>query len=246
LTNGDTLASLNITCATTFTAGGLPGTYPTSCLATTNPNNAYAITYVGGTLTVTAATATMISPAPGSTLPIRPVAGSTRVSSGTFTWTQWPGTAGYYIQVSASPGTASYGTIQTSGSVMTATFNNILINGSPLYVRLGTRINNTWQYLDYVYTAPTPIKAAMIPPVPGSIVHGGTATFTWNPGYGVAAYYVQVGSSLGNPNFGSAQTIGTSLTWSNLPTNNSTIYVRLSSRINNAWVWTDYTYTAAP
>ena len=64
----DTIASLAITCSTTYTVTSLAGTYPTNCVAGTNPLNKYTITYVPGKLTVSPVAATMISPAPGTQL----------------------------------------------------------------------------------------------------------------------------------------------------------------------------------
>ncbi len=51
LVGTDTIASLGtITCTSTFKAGGLPGTYPTSCSGATSAD--YSFTYVAGTATV--------------------------------------------------------------------------------------------------------------------------------------------------------------------------------------------------
>jgi Legume lectin domain/MBG domain (YGX type)/Abnormal spindle-like microcephaly-assoc'd, ASPM-SPD-2-Hydin/Divergent InlB B-repeat domain len=50
LVNGDTAATLGVSCRTTATSASLPGNYPSSCTASNGGN--YAITYVNGTVTV--------------------------------------------------------------------------------------------------------------------------------------------------------------------------------------------------
>ncbi len=236
LANGDTVAVLAITCSTTYKAGGLPGTYPTSCVAASNPSNAYTISYVSGTLTVTAATATMISPVPGSTL-----TGSTV----TFTWTTWPGATQYDLQVATSPGLGNIFSRPTTGNSLTVT--NIPITGQTLYVRLMTMLSTGWQVLDYTYIAPAPVPAAMISPTPGSTLHAGTATFTWSAGLGIQQYQVLIGNAPGNTTYAnSLNTTATSFTATTLPKNNSTIYVRLISRTATTTYFVDYTYIAAP
>ncbi len=83
----DTIASLTITCSTTYTVTSLAGTYPTNCVAGANPLNKYTITYVAGKLTVNPVAATMISPTPGTQL---------QGTSVTFNWTTG-GTTGPYV-----------------------------------------------------------------------------------------------------------------------------------------------------
>jgi hypothetical protein len=231
----DTLASLGpITCTTTFKAGALPGTYPTSCSGANNP--AYVYTYVAGKLTVVPTTSTIISPVQGSVLPS---------PTQTFTWTTFPGVSRYLIYVGTIPGGNNLGGLNTF-TATSFTVTNLPMDGSTIYVRLYSWINTGWQYLDYTYTG-TPIKAAMISPVPGSTTKGGTATFTWTAGQGVSRYLFQVGTIPGGSNLGGLNTLtATSATVNNLPKNGSTIYVRLYSWINAGWQYTDYTYVAGP
>jgi hypothetical protein len=237
LTNGDTQASLNITCSTTYMAGGLPGTYPTSCLAGSNPNNAYNISYVSGTLTVTAATAIMISPVQGSQLT------STTV---TFTWTSW-GTAQKYALYAGTTGVGSANVVNVNTTATSYTATNIPIVGGTLYVRLFSFIGSGWQWVDYTYAAPAPVKSAMISPVPGSTLHAGTATFTWSAGVAVTRNALYIGTTgVGSANLASPNPATSGFTATNLPTNNTTIYVRLYSWIGTGWQWIDYTYIAAP
>ena len=80
---------------------------------------------------------------------------------------------------------------------------------------------------------------------PASTLTSSTTTFTWNTGTGVSQYWLSVGSTVGGTQFYD-QDRGTSLsaTVSGLPTNGSTVYVRLKSKIGTNWVNSDYTYTA--
>jgi hypothetical protein len=238
LAGTDTLASLNILCSTTYQAGGIPATYPTSCLAGTNPNNAYIITYVSGILTVTPATAIMISPVQGSVLPS---------STQTFTWATIANAWYYQICFGSSVGFTNLGCSPVLATT-SYTATNLPMSGATIYVRLSTRfLTGVTNYLDYTYTG-TPIKAAMLTPAPGSTLSGGTATFTWTPGQGVWYYTVCVGTSLGFTNLGCSNPLSAT-TWSitTLPKNGSTIYVRLNSRLLTGPVqYNDYTYVAGP
>ena len=236
LTNGDTVAGLSITCSTTYKAGGIPGTYPTTCVAAANPNNAYTITYVSGTLTVTATTATMISPVPGSTL---------TSSTVTFQWTTYPGVTAVSLYVGTAPGSANIANFLTTTGATSYTVTNIPLNGGTIYARLNVNFNGALIYLDYTYTA-VQMRAQILTPTPGSTTAGGKATFTWSAGYGVTQYTLYVGTTLGNRDISWSSTTAQTLTVTTLPKNGSTIYVRLYSLINGTQYYLDYTYVAGP
>ena len=172
-----------------------------------------------------------------------PVNGSTLTgTSQTFTWNN-AGANLYQVFVGTSVGALDIGaSSQTTGT--SATVTGLPNNGSTLYVRLWSLIGLTWSSTDFTYTAsslgparPTSLSTcrhsqAQVKPLPGII-----------PG---SLYQVFVGTSVGAVNIGaSAQTTGTSATVNGLPTNGSTVYVRLWSLIGLTWVYTDYTYTAS-
>jgi uncharacterized protein YkwD len=100
---------------------------------------------------------------------------------------------------------------------------------------------------------PTPVggtKASLTSPTPGSTLPGATATFAWTAGTNVSYYWLSVGTTgAGSTNVYSqlAGAGGTarSATVSGLPTNGSTIYVRLYSTIGGAWLTADNTSRAA-
>jgi trypsin len=97
--------------------------------------------------------------------------------------------------------------------------------------------------------APTPSPssglAQMTNPQPGSTLTGARATFSWSAG-NASAYKLFVGTSPGLSNiYNSGKLYARSATVATLPTNGSTIYVRLLSLVRSTWQSIDYTYTAA-
>ena len=91
----------------------------------------------------------------------------------------------------------------------------------------------------------TAVKAAMVSPTPGSVLPGASVTFTWTAGTGVSTTYLWVGTTPGGVdlvNFGGGTATSYTAT---LPTNGSSIYVRLWSVIGGGLQYTDYTYTEA-
>ena len=176
------------------------------------------------------------SPAPGSTLPS---------SSVTFQWTSGLGIADRYLSVGSSAGGGQF----FAGYVGAATsklVSDLPTNGSTVYVRLSSWINGGWQVQDYTYTAVTPSPSAMISPSAGATLPSSVMTFTWTPGFAVADRYFTVGTTpTGGEIFASYVGAATSQVVSGLPTNQSTVYVRLHSWINGGWQTNPYTYTAA-
>ena len=87
-------------------------------------------------------TAEMSTPAPGSVLP---------GSAVTFTWTAGSARA-YKLFVGNAPGAAD---IYNSGklTVRTLRVRNIPTNGATIYVRLWSRVNGSWVFVDYTYQA---------------------------------------------------------------------------------------------
>jgi serine protease len=119
-------------------------------------------------------------------------------------------------------------------------------DGSTIYVQLWTALSTGYQFNDYSYTASGgSTKAVMIGPVPGSTLSGASVTFTWSAISGAAAYWLDVGSSLGQSNiFGQNVGLGTGQTVNGIPTDGSTVYVRLWTLVGGAWQSNDYTYKA--
>lgn len=96
--------------------------------------------------------------------------------------------------------------------------------------------------------SPTPSNeiATMITPVPGSTLSGSEVTFTWTDIN--RTLYFRIGSSLGGSQYYSRfvpENASSTHTVTGLPTDGSTIYVRLSTYIHGTgWQHQDYQYTA--
>jgi hypothetical protein len=95
-------------------------------------------------------------------------------------------------------------------------------------------------------TTPEPIKAQIIGPVAnGGSLSGAQVTLSWNPGRGVTAYQLSVGSTVGGSDlYDGSQGTGLSQAVT-LPTDGSPIYVTLQSLIQGAWKANNYVFTAA-
>ncbi len=85
----------------------------------------------------------------------------------------------------------------------------------------------------------------MSSPTPGSTLPSDSAKFVWVAGSGTSAYWLYVGTTPGGRDI-YTQSQGSSLqaTVSGLPTDGSSVYVRLWSRVSGAWQYADYSYTS--
>jgi hypothetical protein len=83
-------------------------------------------------------------------------------------------------------------------------------------------------------------------PVPGSTLSASSETFSWSEGAGVSAYWLEAGTTPGGTQiFSGTPVTQRSATVSGLPTNGSTVYIRLWSLKRSGWQCNDYTYVAA-
>jgi hypothetical protein len=85
-----------------------------------------------------------------------------------------------------------------------------------------------------------------IDPPNGSTLTGASQTFSWT-GTGVTEWWLYVGTSVGAKDIDNSGSLGTatSHTVNGLPTDGSTVHVRLWYRIGGSWSKTDFTYTAS-
>ncbi len=188
---------------------------------------------------VAPAKAQIIDPAPGATL-----AGSTA----TFRWNAGAAVVRYFLFVGLWQGGNTLFS-QDMGTSLEAVVTNLPVDGSTIHVRLWSFIDGGWQFNDYTFKAAgsvTPVKAALTAPSPGSVLPGATATFQWSAGQAVTRYFLFIGRWQGG-NTILSQDMGASLsaTVSNLPTDGSTLYVRLWSLIQGSWQFNDYVFTAS-
>jgi hypothetical protein len=166
-----------------------------------------------------------------------------------FTWTPGNTAANFELWV----GTTGVGSsnLYNSGSV-TATTETVSVlpsNGEKLYVRLYSLINGAWQPIDYTYVAyGSPTQAVLTTPTPdtSTALSGTSVAFSWTPSNIATHYELWVGTTgVGSSNlYNSGSVTATTETVSVLPSNGKTVYVRLYSLINGAWLYTNYTYVA--
>ena len=180
--------------------------------------------------------AVLTSPAPGSTF-----AGS----SVSFTWTAASGATGYYLLI-GSTGVGSNNIYNSAEKTVTSyTFTAMPTNGEAIYVRLITNFNGTWTHDDYTFTALA--QASLTSPTQGSTFSGPSVTFMWTAAPGATSYYLLIGSTgVGSNNiYNSAPKTVTAYTFTAMPINGETIYVRLVTNLSGTWLDKDYTFKAA-
>ena len=162
------------------------------------------------------------SPVPSSTL---------TDSTATFVWTangtpvlQW------WLYVGSSPGSASYFNSGTLGTNLTATALGLPTDGSQVHVRLWYRTTWGWQFLDYQYTAVTPVIApAITSPAAGSTFSASNVTFVWTAnGNPATGFWLYIGTAVGAADLFNSGWLGTttSVAVAGLPTDGSQIHAR--------------------
>jgi len=229
-TNGDTptssstkyTAKISVTSSETIKAIAIATGLPSSSIATA----AYQL----------AIPAVLTSPTSGSIL-----AGS----DVTFTWSAGSGITNYELYVGTTG--AGSNNLYNSGEITTTsdTVSGIPTNGEAIYVRLYSKTSGLSQYYDYTFTAAE--LATLTSPTPGSTLAGPSVTFTWTSIPGNTGYWLFLGTTgVGSKDLlDSGETAATSVTFSALPTNGTTIYARVYTRYNGNLVYNDYTYKAA-
>jgi hypothetical protein len=194
---------------------------------------AYAFTdYTYTALTATAATLT--TPTPSSTFTSPTI---------TFDWTAVTGATKYELELgSTGVGSSNVFSSTTTGTTITAT--NLPANGETIYARLITYFGTATVSADTTYTAVT--QSALTTPTPGSAFTSTSVTFDWKTATSATGYLLHLGTTgVGSSNLDSSgQITGTTVTFTNLPTNGETIYARLFTYFGTASAYTDYTYTA--
>ena len=187
--------------------------------------------------------AVLTTPAPNTSAPLTG-------ASVAFSWN--PGNlATHFMFYMGTTGIGS-SNLYNSGNVTatTETVSGLPSNGETVNARLYSLINGAWQYTDYTYAASgAPTAAALTTPAPNTATQltSTSVAFAWTPGNIAAHFMFYVGTSgIGSSNlYNSGNVTATTETVSNLPNNDSTVYVRLYSLINGAWQSADYTYVSA-
>ncbi|MCP4365312.1 MAG: hypothetical protein GY800_08475 [Planctomycetes bacterium] len=177
------------------------------------------------------------SPTPGSAL---------SSATGTFAWNN-SGAEQYWLWIGTSAGSNDIYN-GGHGTNTSAVISGLPGNGETLYVRLLSKTSSGWSFnTDSIYTACSKNSAiaAIQTPSPGSALGSATATFTWNNS-GAEEYWLWIGTSAGsNDIHNTSYGTDTSAVISGLPDSGESLYVRLWSKTDGAWLFdTDYTYTA--
>ena len=181
------------------------------------------------------------SPAPGSAFSSSDV---------TFSWTSndAPVTT-WILYVGTSPESSNiYYSGSLTADVLTAEITGPPTDSRTIYARLRYLLNGAWQSADFQYTAADLVPQVQAP-APGSVLAGSTAAFSWTSnGAPVTRWILYVGTRTGSSNVYYSGTLSSSVTTATvtrIPTDSSTIYVRLRYIVNGAWRYTDYEYTTA-
>jgi len=186
------------------------------------------------TYTAPNAKAAMTSPAPGSVL---------SGSSVTFNWNAAGGASQYWLEIGTAAGAGNL--FEQSVGLATSQIVSGLPNaGGAIYVRLWSQVSGNWLYNDYTYAAFN-ARATMTSPAPGAVLSGSSVTFTWSAGTGATAYWLEVGTGVGQSNlFGQSTGLATSQIVTGLPVLGGIVYARLWTQLSGNWVYNDYIYTA--
>ena len=197
--------------------------------------------YYDATPAVISGKAKMISPMPFTTLPTSQI---------TFKWNTSTTATEYKLSISTNLAALDINPEIYNQSLGTTTSANVYVpaNNKTIYVRLWSKINNEWVYLDYTYKAYFK-PAQMTSPSDNKIFKiDNMAKFQWDAGHDIAEYKLCVATTaelretapdLFNQSLGTQ----TSANVSGIPLDCSLLYVRLWSRVGSDWFYKDYTYT---
>jgi subtilisin family serine protease len=116
-------------------------------------------------------------------------------------------------------------------------------DGSRLYVRLRSMIDDEWVHRDTSYIAsnkdiPPPSKSELTAPVSSTVLKAGTTVFQWTSGSQVERRFLYVGTRKGYGNLYRGY-VGESGVSANLNIFTSKTYVRLWSRLEGRWQYED-------
>ncbi len=181
------------------------------------------------------------TPIPGTTL---------NGDTATFQWTA-DGTAvtQWWLHLGTTLGGSDIYDSGSLGADLSHTVAGLPTDGSIIHVRLWFFLGGSWQFADYQYTAFTQAGSPEITtPTPGTTLNGDTATFQWTDnGAVVTQWWLHLGTTLGGSDIYDSGSLGTDLshTVAGLPTDGSTLYVRLWFFLDGSWQFTDVQYTAS-
>ena len=166
-----------------------------------------------------------------------------------FTWTSNGSAVTYWIlYVGTSPGSTDLHYSGTLASTVTSrSVTGLPTDSRTIHVRLRYLLNGAWQYTDYQFTA-ADLVPDLVVPTPGTVLPGADVTFAWTSnGAPVTWWVLDVGTTPGSSDLHYSGTLPSSVlstTATGLPTDGSTIYVRLRYVLSGAWKSQMFEYTA--
>jgi len=189
----------------------------------------------------------MFSGAPGIYSPVNNTA-LTSVPT-VFQWFGYSSATAYWLDAGKEQGgNEYYQSGSLSSSTTSQTVSSLPTDGSTVWARWYYLIDGSWQYTDYSYTAMggSASKGVITTPAPNSVLGSTSVAFTWTPGTGATAYWIDIGSSVGGSNYYQSGNLGNTITTTvpGLPANGSPLYVTLYSMVGGQWFSNSYTYTA--
>jgi len=182
----------------------------------------------------------MVSPAPGSVLD---------GASASFKWTREKDPVSQrWLYGGSRLGGKNIFDSGTNGTSTSYSVSGLPTDGRSLFVRLWFMISDRWYSEDFQYTAARFSDAEITSPEPNSTLDGEAVTFNWTPNdASVADWWIDVGSSQSEADLFTSGSLGDALSLSinDLYSVSGQIFVRLWSRIDASWRFTDYQYTSA-
>jgi glucose/arabinose dehydrogenase len=176
-----------------------------------------------------------------------PSAGTTLAGTTSFTWVaNGESVAEWWLYAGSKLGSNDLHDSGTLGSSLTTVVSGLPTNGSMVHVRLWYRLGASWHFRDTAYATTVLVPSITAPP-PGSVLPGTAVSFTWTAnGRAVTEWWIYAGSTVGGREHFDSGSLGTSLqaTVSNLPADDSMVFVRLWYRVAGLWQFSDFTYTA--
>ena len=178
---------------------------------------------------------------------IAPAAATVVGESVTFEWSPSNDPSGLYqLHIGTADGKQDVFASGTLSRDTSALVNGIPQSGGTIHIRLYSYLNNAWVYEPYSFTmGGTAEKAALTAPAVGTVL-GESATFEWSPSNDLGRLYqLHVGTADGKQDIFASGTLNgdTTAFVSGIPQSGGTIYIRLYSYLNNAWVYEPYSFT---
>lgn len=179
-----------------------------------------------------------------------PTSGSTLSgTSETFSWLAHDMTVSeWWLQIGSA---VTAHDIYNSGSLGLSTTGiayNLPVDGRSIYVRLWFKVNGSWMFRDYNYTAATLVLPAIIAPVstaPAPTISASSETFHWLANdISVSEWWLYIGSAQGWNDIYDSGSLGLAMidTVDGFSSDGSNVYVRLWYRDNGYWYYVDYIY----